>query len=272
MMTPFFHHGKPATMPSTALIAQLGSWNSMIQELVFRDFTRPTDRLAGISGIANAMESPALGAYFAGVWETNPFLSMFWYTRFPQAPSSEYRSPSWSWEWTRGQLMWPPGPTSVYARGSKRPVGAGDEEAWQDWRDRFGPEMVDRDVRLETTQIKGRVLVGTSITVTGFCRCICVEEVEGTGYNEWDYENSVLGTFVLLDRSLNDCGFKASFDLEEGTQDDAKKCPWGVPKVHNLILEEDWRYEGSYRRVGVAVFDFSGADEKLWEKRTLKLV
>lgn len=282
--SPYFHK-KPASMSDSAVIAQIDVWNMMVQELVFRSFTHPIDRFAGISGTAYALESPKLGAYFAGVWETNPFLSMFWYTRYPQDPSSKYRSPSWSWEWTMSQLIWPPGPTSCSGRDYNLALSVGEEEAWSDWNCRFAPKMVDRDVRLETSQTKGRVLEGTSITVTGFCLEIFVEESTSIGYNDWNYENITLGIFVLVDRSPNKCGYRAWLSSDDGTQGDRSKAekyvcvqilrdrkPRGEPKVYALILEEDPKDKAAYRRLGLVVFDFFEADEKFWDKKTLKLV
>lgn len=248
----------------------------MVQELAVRTFTRPSDRLAGISGIANALQTPELGAYFAGVWGANPFLSMFWYTRESQNPPSKYRSPSWSWEWTTGQLMWASGPCSAV-----------EDEGWRGWRDRFEPKLVGRDIRLKTAQPKGNVGKGTSITVVGFCREVVVEEVHGMEYDDWgiciDYNRNEKGMFVHPDQRAEGCGYKATFGSDGEVREGKKKylclqiardrkAKEANPKVHVLMLEEAGKDGKCYRRVGMMFFDFEGGIQEGWEKRTLKLV
>jgi hypothetical protein len=253
----------------------------MVQELAVRSFTVPTDRLAGISGIATALAIPELGEYFVGVWECNPFLSMGWHCRWSQNRPSTYRSPSWSWVWTKHQLNWHPETWDTRDAES--------ETQWATWNATWGPRLLDRDIRLEGPNPRGDVLEGTSITVSGYCRRIFLQEVEGIEY-DWEgfgfahATKSDLGTKVHLDYKPNYLEVKASFDREakcdnEGSAreymcvqilKERKRSDFN-PKVIGLIVEETEEEEApAFRRVGIVAFDFG--EEEGWEKKSLKLV
>lgn len=279
-------HRKLSAVEDTDIISQLGAWNYMVQELVVRKFKVPSDRFAAISGIATALETPALGAYFAGVWERNPFLTMAWYTLYGQDHLPNYRSPSWSWEWTNSQLLWPSGHCNLA-------ISAGDEATWRAWSAKWGPRLVGRNILLESSQSKGRVLEGTSMTISGQCRYIFIEEELDTKYDDWgfcvDYERNALGMKVHPDRRPNNCGYKYWFcEGDEVAEEPCdgnsaakylcvqivrdRKSPDANPKVYALILEEDAKEQGAYKRFGVVAFDFDEGEGNFWVRKTLKLV
>lgn len=49
------------------LFARIGAWNSIVQEMAVRELTFESDKLPAVSGLASALQTPDLGAYFAGV-------------------------------------------------------------------------------------------------------------------------------------------------------------------------------------------------------------
>ncbi|KAF2636456.1 HET-domain-containing protein [Massarina eburnea CBS 473.64] len=275
-------HQHPAIVNKADLLDHISAWNSMVQELAIRRFTIPSDRLPGISGIAAALRLPELGEYFAGVWEWNPFFSMAWHCRWSQKTPSVYRSPSWSWVWTKYQINWHP--------ETWRYVSPEIEEAWAVWDAKWGPKLVDRDIRLQGANTRGNVLEGSSITARGACRKIFIEEEQGTEY-DWEgfcfYMNmaSPKGSKVFLDYKPNYLEPKCCFCKEGSdsvTWDDEhavreylclqilkeRKQSEFNPKVIGLLLTE--AEEGSFRRVGIVAFDFE--EEDGWERRSLKLV
>jgi hypothetical protein len=185
----------------------------MVQELAVRIFTIPTDRLPGISGIAAAMELPQMGTYFAGVWSWNPFLSMAWHCRSSQRLPVEYRSPSWSWVWTRDQLVWHP---TTWAKD----IGEEAEAEWAAWDATWGPRLLDREILLKGTQAKGEVVEGSSITISGCCRRIVFTEQVDNEYDMWGYSCNIdwcsdKGTWAHLDWRPNNWGSEVRFEREE---------------------------------------------------------
>jgi len=256
----------------------------MVQELAVRVFTHSSDRLAGISGIAAAMQLPQMGDYFAGVWSWNPFLSMAWHGRTSQLLPSEYRAPSWSWVWTFDQLVW------HYTTWATDLDGETEEE-WTTWDAKWGPRLLDREILNKGTQEKGEVVEGSSITISGFCRRMVFTEQVGSVYNMWGFAANIdwcsdLGTWAHLDWRPNNWSAEARFEREDerGEGEDAqgvrrylcvqilreRKHRRFNPKVIAMVLEE--AAEGAYRRAGIVEFDLEEEEEEKWERRTLRLV
>ncbi|PVI00914.1 HET-domain-containing protein [Periconia macrospinosa] len=276
-------HQHPTTVGTPEILSQMYVWNSMVQELAIRQFTIPSDRLPGISGIVAAVAIPELGDCFAGVWEWNPFLSMGWHCYWSQPQPSVYRAPSWSWVWTRYQLNWYP-ETWAY-RGPEI------EAEWALWDGKWGPRLIDRDIRLASANPCGNVLKGTSITVTGHCRKIFLENIKSSRYDWQGFfvnidEESEKGTIVHQDFKPEYESMRACFQKEgshtvkwddEGAVleyiclqilRERKRSDYN-PKVIGLILTEA-EEQGAFRRVGIVAFDFE--EEAGWERRSLKLV
>ncbi|KAF2689630.1 HET-domain-containing protein [Lentithecium fluviatile CBS 122367] len=265
------------------LQSQTGAWNMMVQELAIREFTQPSDRLPGISGIAAAMQLPKMGSYLAGVWSWNPFLSMQWHCRKSQQPPSDYRSPSWSWVWTTDQLVWP---YSTWANN----VSADVEEDWKAWDTKWAPRLLEHDIVLKGNHPKGEVAKGSSITVSGHCRWMVFTEQPGVNYDMWGFSCDPgwvdLGTKVHLDWRPNNWASEARFEREgEVVVGDEERGVRVLPvvqilrerkprydnaKVLALILEEV--VDGTYKRAGVVDLDLDESEEDKWERRTLKLV
>jgi hypothetical protein len=260
----------------------------MVQELAIRHFTVISDRLLGISGIAAAMELPEMGAYFAGVWSWNPFLSMAWHGRTSQKPPTEYRSPTWSWVWTTDQLIWHFNTWAIN-------VGPEVKAEWAAWDAKWGPRLLDRHILLEGTNAKGEVAKGSYITISGHCRRMVFTEQREEEYFMWGYaaneldECTELGTHAHLDWRPNGWASEARFEedvhgeeVDNGEESRTYLCVQILrerkrhdfnPKVLAMILDED-EEEGTYKRVGIVELDLDeGEGERdKWERRTLKLV
>ncbi|KAF9885019.1 hypothetical protein FE257_000842 [Aspergillus nanangensis] len=77
----------------------LEMWNDLIRSYSMRLFTKPTDRLAALSGAAQKFQRQfSLGKYLAGLWSQDLASQLCWLPA-PSAPSRRRRiySPSWSW-------------------------------------------------------------------------------------------------------------------------------------------------------------------------------
>jgi hypothetical protein len=271
------------------LHGRLQKWGGVVQEMSVRHFTVDADTLAAVSGLASAFQTPELGQYFAGVWECNPFMSMVWHMRYPQPRLEVYRAPSWSWAWTDFQLIW-------HAYPYKTDSSAEEIAIWRRWNEKWAPRLVSQHMVLETQDPKGRVLEGSHLIMSGFCRDIFIAEHPGTQYHEWMWvewedqpgEAAEAGMYAYMDRWENGHAFASGFeaDLDKRYPEiDASTikqylCVQCVQerrglgtfcKTLALVLEQA---EGgtSFRRVGLVSFDFDEAEGDAWERRELKLI
>lgn len=113
--------GQPPVSPNTTGLAAgrwRGGWLSTIEEYSARKFTRNTDKLPALSGVAQLLSSATDDAYYAGLWRSHILEDLHWrvYAReerriqvrggfahdfgeqlcTPMRPA-EYRAPTWSW-------------------------------------------------------------------------------------------------------------------------------------------------------------------------------
>jgi len=90
-------------------------WPSVVMEYSRRNLTKPSDRIAALSGLANYMEEQTTDTYICGVWYEDLMFQLLWYvdrTNLPEGIPARVPFPyaqSWSW-------MSIPGPISYYSR------------------------------------------------------------------------------------------------------------------------------------------------------------
>lgn len=294
-LAPWYHQGSCPAPPRHPygiwfdLDLRICRWNAVIQEIAVRKFTVETDRLPAISGLASAIKTPEMGTYLAGIWEGDPFKSMLWYVRFP-ADQEKYRrkymAPSWSWVWTKHQIMWP-----YLAFTPDRPADQIDK--WETWSKKFGPKLLKHHVKLKSQDPHGEVLSGTYLIMSGYCRNIYIAEHPGTTYDEWKWwgENPCeAGSYIHLDQRNNGRAIASSFSLQELqtrhpeiSTESIRKCLCvqvarerrqedHFPKVVALLLEPA-KVDGEpgFRRCGVLLFDLLDGSADFWKRKELKL-
>lgn len=282
----------PPQHPSGAafdLDFRICKWNDVIQEIAVRQFTVTTDRLPGVSGLATAIKTPEMGTYFAGIWEGDPFKSMMWYVRFAdeqEKDESNYVAPSWSWVWTKYQIMWP-----FLAAIPYRP--ADQIEKWKMWSQMFGPKLLKHHVKLKSQDPHGEVLSGTYLIMSGYCRDIYIAENPGTDHDEWKWwgeDPCEAGSYVHLDRRSSECEFASSFDSQELQTRHPEISAESVRKILCVQIARERRQENhfpkvvalllepvnvdaapGFRRLGVVLFDSDDETAALWERKELKL-
>lgn len=73
-------------------------WYSILQDYSMRNFTKATDRLPALGGIAKVFEKPSQGNYVAGLWSNALIEGLAWriFSR-AEKPNETYIGPSWSW-------------------------------------------------------------------------------------------------------------------------------------------------------------------------------
>lgn len=293
MFTDYYHR-KPSSDSSLTeidMVHRIGKWNSILQEMAVRELSFRSDKLPAISGLASALQIPEMGEYLAGVWSYNPFISMAWFSRWPQQQPEAYYSPSWSCAWTRRQIVWY---YDTWRGGDDMPSSVAMID-WTLWHNQYGPRLLHHNVIHKDFDPKGEVLEGSSLTITGHCRPIYVADVPGA---EFDHNfNEVAcatgrinkpGHRICMDQSIRNCdavcSFAPSFPNVNGAYDRQsvreylavqivreRKERWQKPKVIGLVLERAYDYgEGAFRRVGLTDFDepLGGG----WVQYTLGLV
>ncbi|KAF1934610.1 HET-domain-containing protein [Clathrospora elynae] len=272
------------------LFPRIGAWNAIAQEMSVRAFTFESDNLPAISGLASALQTPELGEYLAGVWSYNPFLSMAWFPRWAQSPSSNYISPSWSWVWTQHQIVW------HYDTWSEdKPRGPQEVADWKVWDSAFGPQLLEHKMIYKGLDPKGELLEGSYLVMSGYCRTVYVVEVPGSdadrNFQEVAGSTGIpneKGIRVCMDMRIDNCDSVSSFAQDFSDPEDAisfehakgylcvqiarerKRRDWN-PKVIALVLEKTAdTTDHVYKRVGLMNFD--AVDEDKWDHKTLKLL
>ena len=293
--TSFIHAEEFAGLPESAQakdqecqdMSRASAWLKIVQELSIRKFTVPSDRLPCLAGLASAIEVPSLGNYLAGVWEKYTFISLSWYTRYPQKAYSSYRAPSWSWAATERQLM----RFDDLSRSDPSPV---EEEEWCSWFALFGPRLLTYQIiAKDSNNPKGEVQEGSYIVVNGYCRDIYVAEIPGTTFDEWRFlreeVESRRGMNVHMDMREQNRESKSYFAEDPANQDAeiglatlnkylciqiSREKKLNSPKTMALILEGGYRTEDGFKRVGLLAFDSPVANDPEvadWTNRSLKL-
>jgi hypothetical protein len=271
------------------LDTRVTNWNICVSELAVRHFTKDSDKLPSLSGLASAMEVPELGEYLVGIWEKSPFLSMAWFARWPQAPPTPYRAPSWSWAATMGQIIW-------YKGFDNREPTLAEKSAWDVWNSKFGPQLICHQVLHKTVDLKGEVLEGTHIVVRGFCRDVYIKEMKDSRFDEWEWihdysrrpgkkvhmdsrggnRNHSWDSISYFNEDLEDLVDRIdTADLKRYTciQIEREKAR-ELPRILALILESIDGTENQFRRVGLLVFDDCTKDVASleWMPQTLVLI
>jgi hypothetical protein len=230
----------PVSPPSDLDIwDRVTAWNEfVVQEMGVRDFTHETDRLPAVSGLATAFEIPELGEYFAGVWSWNPFLSMAWWGA-ADCSAKDKRVPSWTGIGAHWLIRW------AVDHGKDNDV-----TYWETWDRKFGPRLVDNKMIYpsEKPDPKGRVLEGSHLIMTGFCRTVFVAERPETSFENAPFEDKrdteqshQPGLLVAMDSRCNDCASVASFladmsDVKESS--DGEETSEGEEDSSNGISSE----------------------------------
>jgi Heterokaryon incompatibility protein (HET) len=82
-------------------------WRDLVSEYSGQRFSRESDRLAGISGLARQMQEYRRSKYLAGLWEDSLWMDLLWIGGLPDAKRDERRTaPSWSWASLPGKVTW----------------------------------------------------------------------------------------------------------------------------------------------------------------------
>ncbi|KAL0930572.1 heterokaryon incompatibility protein [Colletotrichum truncatum] len=82
----------------------LSLWQDVMSHYGYRQFTRPSDKLYAISGVAKLFQEVTGQEYLAGLWRSRILEQLDWYVEEPTAASATYRAPSWSWASIDGEV------------------------------------------------------------------------------------------------------------------------------------------------------------------------
>jgi hypothetical protein len=217
-------------------------------------------------------------------------LSMAWWAAHEQS-ARDKRVPSWTGIGAHWLIRW----ACDYNKED-------DDTDWRKWDEKLGPRLLEKTMIYPDTKKpdrKGRVLEGSHLFMTGYCRKVFVSETPGVEFQngpcpleEWrDSEDAHrTGVLVAMDVRDNNRGSVGSFfadfsDHPEPQPQDRidnarsylcvqlqhRREKRRYPRIFALLLErvED-QVEDSYQRVGIVGFD-KVTEEKQWIKRTLKL-
>jgi hypothetical protein len=78
------------------------AWRKMVEDYSQRRFTVAADKVAGIAGLADMVQTKVKCDYLAGIWRNSLVEDLLWRRAGPQIvhseqDSSKYYAPSWSW-------------------------------------------------------------------------------------------------------------------------------------------------------------------------------
>ncbi|PQE29592.1 heterokaryon incompatibility protein [Rutstroemia sp. NJR-2017a BBW] len=251
-------------------------------------------KFPAISGLAAALSTKEMGQYLAGIWEKSFFEGLGWCCKQMDwdGYDEEYVAPSWSWASIKGDIRHPVlGDPEVAAR------------SFLFWNTKFGPRLVDRDIRLVTQNPYGQIAHGSSVTIEGFCCEITLyfiqrhdtehrrkNELPARAHLQWA-TTKLRGWSFAAEREraiLQNKPFNPSTATRRVTclQIDYTRGPedWlEEPTLVLLLIEPVDDYHTCYRRVGILYFQFENLtpgspiwDDVLakerWERRTIKLI
>ena len=88
--------------------AMQDSWynDAIGKQVSRRSFTRPTDKLIAIAGIAKVVQSAYPMRYYAGLWEDGIAPALCWHACDDRGKNPTYCAPSWSWASQLGSIKW----------------------------------------------------------------------------------------------------------------------------------------------------------------------
>jgi hypothetical protein len=102
--------------PAPKLLSQLSTdskaaaseWRRIVRDYSSRRISIQSDKLPAIAALAEKF-APVLGEYYAGIWQYEHLLQLYWKLLSPSTrPSGDlYRAPSWSWASTDGEVRFP---------------------------------------------------------------------------------------------------------------------------------------------------------------------
>jgi hypothetical protein len=82
-------------------------WRDLVSEYSGHSFSKDSDRLAGISGLARQMQKYRRSQYLAGLWEDSLWMDLLWIGGLPDAKrAKEGTTPSWSWASLQQGVTW----------------------------------------------------------------------------------------------------------------------------------------------------------------------
>jgi hypothetical protein len=85
-------------------------WRDLVMDYTRRQFTKPTDKLAALAGLADAMQPLMKSEYLAGMWSRPLIDDLLWFRDKEEethAPFESYYAPSWSWLSTNFVVRYP---------------------------------------------------------------------------------------------------------------------------------------------------------------------
>jgi len=165
-------HGRESVMRN--ICNRLDTWYACVEDYSHRQLTQQDDKLPALSGLATAIQNPALGEYLAGIWSKDLGTGLFWARHTareelfgrPFFKYGRYRAPSWTWASHEGPVNF-----RVQQDISSRPAIASDVTFGRNSGE-YIPKLVEHNILLATSDIYGRVLPGSSITLEGYWRKI----------------------------------------------------------------------------------------------------
>ncbi|PQE07788.1 Heterokaryon incompatibility protein [Rutstroemia sp. NJR-2017a BVV2] len=286
--------GYSVESPDKSANQRIGAWYRALTEYNDRSLTVPTDKFPAISGLAAALRTKEMGQYLAGIWEKSFFEGLGW-CRTDMAfdgYDEEYIAPTWSWASIKGDIWHPVlGDPEIAAR------------SFVIWNTKFGPRLVDRDIRLVTQNPYGQIAHGSSVTIEGFCSEITIyffqrqqkqhlriHELPARAYFEWPTAK-FRGWYFSPEREraiLQNKPFDPSAATRRVTclQIDYTLGPktWlEEPTLVLLLIEPVDDDHACFRRVGILYFQYVNLTpgspiwndilaKERWERRTIKLI
>jgi len=174
------------------------TWYHCVSEYTTRFLSRPSDKLAGISGLAEKYANPELGRYLAGLWEQDLFRGLAW-TRVKLGeptegrymsyiavkakrtiasralkPPLQYRAPSWSWASVNGPVEINRDCFYFAKRGASQAMG----DEVNHWKTEYGPRLVTCALEHSRESPYLDILEGSFIQVEGYCRPLWVSKTK----------------------------------------------------------------------------------------------
>ncbi|KAI9877212.1 MAG: hypothetical protein M1830_004517 [Pleopsidium flavum] len=207
-------------------------WRSTIKRYTARKLTRGTDKLPGLSGVANMIQMFTGDQYLAGLWRKDLPWELIWSASFlaPLARPATYRAPSWSWSSVDGPVEYP-----VIDLNTSSAV-----------------EIIDTQIELLGHDKHGQVKGGW-IKISGAL-------VFATGAAENRAESNAAAAIIdakILNESGHETG-SCDFDVEESVPRPVacllirlRNGP--SPQFRCLILEATGDVPDEYRRIGTGI-------------------
>lgn len=254
------------------------TWYKCVSEYTTRFLSRPSDKLAAISGLAEKFAEPKLGRYMAGLWEQDLFRGLAWtrvklgvgvevegqymsyiaikakrtFAARALKPPLLYRAPSWSWASTNG-------PVEInYAFFYSPKLGAskGMHYEIKHWEKEYRPRLVNCVLHHSRTSSYLNVLEGSFIQVEGYCRPLWISKTELSSKAIGPKGPFIKDLIIDHDQPKElYCYLNKPRELERLWKEllifQICKQRTAHRLVYGLLLEEIHGTEDAYRRVGI---------------------